>query len=182
MSYNVREDLTKRLYGSSIRFLLCRAAYRWFPEPILYPLQTPWYYIGQTLYDWGCWEYAKRNPMRMWMLAPRGMCRAHLLGEHAELHMLAGSLRKGISLQGYIDLGLVELHNIPSRHEELVAELQLRGYHHKSPIPALQYPFGGYVNWKRSQSDLHGRCSACFRRYQRVVLRKKPKIRFLRKV
>ena len=33
--------------------------------------------------------------MRMWMLPPAGMCRKHLLGEHVELHMLLGSLRRG---------------------------------------------------------------------------------------
>jgi hypothetical protein len=30
--------------------------------------------------------------MRMWMVPPKVMCRKHLLGEHVEIHMLAGSL------------------------------------------------------------------------------------------
>lgn len=30
--------------------------------------------------------------MRMWMVDPKIMCRKHLLGEHLELHMLAGCI------------------------------------------------------------------------------------------
>ena len=38
--------------------------------------------------------------MRMWMLPPECMCRKHLLGEHVELHMLLGSMRRGKSIEG----------------------------------------------------------------------------------
>lgn len=37
--------------------------------------------------------------MRMWMLPTAGMCRKHLLGEHVELHMLLGSLRRGKNIE-----------------------------------------------------------------------------------
>lgn len=33
--------------------------------------------------------------MRMWLVPPSHMCRKHLLGEHVELHMLLGTLKKG---------------------------------------------------------------------------------------
>jgi hypothetical protein len=48
----------------------------------------------------------------MWMVDPRQMCRQHLLGEHNELHMFAGTMRKGIGLAGYdgeTDMIMVEL-------------------------------------------------------------------------
>ena len=40
--------------------------------------------------------------MRMWMLPPETMCRKHLLGEHVELHMLLGSLRRGKNIDGFL--------------------------------------------------------------------------------
>ena len=54
------------------------------------------------------------------MVDPRLMCRKHLLGEHVELHMLVGSLRKGISLEGFFENKLIELHNVERRHAQLV--------------------------------------------------------------
>lgn len=71
--------------------------------------------------------------MRMWMVPPRMMCQQHLLGEHVETHMLAGTMRKGISLQGYYDNGLVDLKVLAQRHEALAAEMTRRGMNHKSP-------------------------------------------------
>ena len=61
--------------------------------------------------------------MRMWMLPPAGMCRKHLLGEHVELHMLLGSLRRGKNIEGFLSGGLVDPQSIFARHEELVAEI-----------------------------------------------------------
>ena len=40
--------------------------------------------------------------MRMWMLPPKGLCRKHLLGEHVELHMLLGSMRRGKNIDGFL--------------------------------------------------------------------------------
>ena len=47
--------------------------------------------------------------MRMWMVPPSKMCRQHLLGEHVEIHMLVGTMRKGKSMQGFYDNRLVDL-------------------------------------------------------------------------
>ena len=82
------------------------------------------------------------------MVDPRLLCRKHLLGEHVELHMLAGSLRRGISLQGFFENKLIEIHNVARRHEQLVREMKRRGFirdamfahrigHHVKPL------FGG---------------------------------------
>ena len=54
--------------------------------------------------------------MRMWMVAPGKMCRKHLLGEHVEIHMLAGSLLKGRSIGGFLADGLLEPQSMRARH------------------------------------------------------------------
>ena len=107
--------------------------------------------------------------MRMWGVDPRIMCRQHLLGEHVEMHMLVGSLRKGISVDGFIEDGLVDLHNIRSRHDELVTEMTRRGYNHKSPLPSylkhirpyITKDFTGQINIAANVQELSRRCEAC---------------------
>ena len=108
--------------------------------------------------------------MRMWLVDPRIMCRQHLLGEHVELHMLIGSLRKGISVQGYIDDGLVDLLQIQSRHDELVGEMQRRGYNHKSPtkghktqVRERYHRNTGSVDKLVNVRELARRCDECLR-------------------
>ena len=97
--------------------------------------------------------------MRMWMLPPETMCRKHLLGEHVELHMLLGSLRRGKNIDGFLAGKLVEP-VIPPCADAVVAvagmffaalsgssaattaaigasmidEMERRGYRHASPL------------------------------------------------
>ena len=66
--------------------------------------------------------------MRMWMLPPETMCRKHLLGEHVELHMLLGSLRRGKNIDGFLAGKLVDPRRMFRRHGELVLEMERRGY------------------------------------------------------
>ena len=54
--------------------------------------------------------------MRMWMLPPETMCRKHLLGEHVELHMLLGSLRRGKNIDGFLAGKLVDPRRMFRRH------------------------------------------------------------------
>ena len=104
--------------------------------------------------------------MRMWMVPARWLCRQHLLGEHKELHMLYGCIIKGKSLKGYIEKGLIQTGSLTSRHNELVLEMEHRGYNHKSPLPVLegQGQGQGHVNKKASQAELIRRCPACRKR------------------
>lgn len=100
--------------------------------------------------------------MRMWMIDPKFLCRKHLLGEHLELHMLYGAIKKGKNLDGYIKNGLIEIHNLGTRHSILVNEMKRRGYKHKSSIIfdfALLY--GGKVDMNKSIYDLKERCVDC---------------------
>jgi hypothetical protein len=105
--------------------------------------------------------------MRMWMVNPRIMCRQHLLGEHAEIHMFIGALSRGKSVKGYLEKGLLEVHNLYSRHEELVEEMKRRGYHHRSEVEEKWRTAEklGSIDRKKSLEELLNRCSRCKRRY-----------------
>jgi len=102
--------------------------------------------------------------MRMWMISPKYLCRQHLLGEHNEIHMLLGCLEKGKSVSGYIEKGLVELHNIRVRHDSIVEEMIKRGYRHHTPIYSTPHPETlsvGKVDLIQSAQELMNRCSGC---------------------
>jgi len=100
--------------------------------------------------------------MRMWNVDPRLMCRRHLLGEHVEMHMFAGTLAKGVSIKGYLDGGLVEVDRIRTRHDELAAEMERRGYKHSSPLRDDCPSFcAGSVSVDESLAELARRCPQC---------------------
>lgn len=98
---------------------------------------------------------------RMWMVNPSKLCRNHLLGEHKELHQLIGSLNKGKSIQGHIDKGQVEIHNIKARHKALVKEMIQRGYKHFSPLPKFKDFKAGKINISLNEKELARRCKDC---------------------
>lgn len=106
--------------------------------------------------------------MRMWKVAPELLCRKHLLGEHVEMHMFIGTLRKGISVRGYVDTGLVELQNIVKRHDELAAEMVSRGYNHFSPLFYRKKISGGIVDVEKNFQDLYSRCAECRKRMKKL--------------
>ncbi len=95
------------------------------------------------------------------MVPPRYLCNKHLLGEHVELHMFAGSINKGISLDGYVANGLVNTSLMNQRHDELVEEMTARGMTHKSPLQEFIDPQVGAVNPNVSIEELKKRCPRC---------------------
>lgn len=99
--------------------------------------------------------------MRMWMLEPSILCRQHLLGEHVELHMLVGTIRRGVSLTGYLARGLIDTAKISARHDALVEEMTRRGYNHKSPLEYDDELALGSVDLEASMLELMRRCSRC---------------------
>ena len=102
--------------------------------------------------------------MRMWMVAPREICRRHLLGEHVECHMFLGTIRRGRSLAGYVRKGLVELRRLRARHDELAREMRRRGYRHASPLaPGRRLPDLGRVDPVGNRRELARRCPECRR-------------------
>jgi hypothetical protein len=93
---------------------------------------------------------------------PKVMCNKHLLGEHVEMHMFIGCINKNISLKGYILKGLVELHNIKKRHDELVKEMEARKMKHKSPIKEFIWVDKvGKVDIEANYKELANRCNRC---------------------
>lgn len=105
------------------------------------------------------------------MLPPGELCRKHLLGEHVESHMLAGTLEKGRSIGGFIEKGLLEPSSLIKRHEALAAEMSRRGYSHKSPLDNSKVSeMVSKLNERErlcivdrdlSRSDLWERCEQC---------------------
>ena len=117
--------------------------------------------------------------MRMWLVDPRVMCSQHLLGEHVELHMLVGSLNRDKNIAGFLRDGLVELRSIRRRHAELVAEMQRRGFVHKSPLPTFGRRRAGQVDVAANLKELARRCVACrmlIRTSRRTVIGGKTKL------
>ena len=110
--------------------------------------------------------------MRLWMVNPSILCRKHLLGEHCESHMYVGTIKKGKSILGFIDKGLVEVHNIVSRHDELAEEMLIRGYRHASPLE-LSLPLHtqiGKVDSDNSLKELARRCPDCRRLIEQIKI------------
>lgn len=102
--------------------------------------------------------------MRMWKVPPEVMCRKHLLGEHVEMHMFAGSIRHGRSIDGHIERGQVEVKHLRARHDELAEEMLRRSYLHRSPFPDMEIPdLGGEVIEGVSLRELRRRCKDCRR-------------------
>ncbi len=99
--------------------------------------------------------------MRVWKLNPEFLCNKHILGEHLEVHMFVNDVKAKKRIQGYIYNGLVEVHNLVRRHEELVKEMKHRGFRHKSPIGKVNLYKAGKIGIKRSVRDLRKRCKDC---------------------
>lgn len=99
--------------------------------------------------------------MRMWKVDPSLMCRQHLLGEHLEMHMFVGAIRKGVDIGGYVRKGLVEVHYLNRRHKELVQEMTRRGYKHHTPLFFVSRKKVGRVDVRASVAELRRRCPAC---------------------
>lgn len=109
--------------------------------------------------------------MRMWMCNPLILCKDHILGEHLELHMLEGSIKKNKNLGRFLTDKLVDPSQIQARHDILVQEFARRGYpsglDHKTPLHAdgliLQ---DNPIDTDKSLQDLLSRCEKCRERYK----------------
>jgi hypothetical protein len=99
--------------------------------------------------------------MRMWNVNPERMCNQHLLGEHVECHMFVGTLNKNKSVKGYIEKGLLEIHNLKKRHDEISKEMEKRGMNHKSKLPWYKKVIWGKINSKQNLIELKKRCEEC---------------------
>lgn len=107
--------------------------------------------------------------MRIWDIAPRRLCPAHLLGEHRELHAIWSVLtkkRRGYARHPETLRWRGRLKALYLRHQELVAEMEKRGYIHKSPLDK-RYARGLGTqtifvdSYKRQIKILRGKGCAC---------------------
>jgi len=88
-------------------------------------------YIAADFY----FSYNKR--MRIWDIAPKKLCRNHLLGEHRELHAIWSVLtknKKGYSRHPETLRWKGKLAALYSRHNMLINEMTNRGYKHNSGL------------------------------------------------
>lgn len=107
--------------------------------------------------------------MRMWGVDPRLLCARHLSGEHVEMHMFVGTIQAEKSIAGYVNTGLVEVHNIVSRHDTLAAEMIRRGMNHRSPIIKIQREPAGKIDIVANLAELARRCPACKARQEELL-------------
>lgn len=98
--------------------------------------------------------------MRMWGVDPKTMCRQHLLGEHVEMHMFVGAIKKNKSLTGFLQ-GLVDTRLIQRRHDELADEMTRRGFNHRSPMAYMDHVGKGQIDTVANRHELSSRCLAC---------------------
>lgn len=75
--------------------------------------------------------------MRIWDISPRRLCNQHLFGEHRELHAIFTILtqdKKGYRHHPETQRWQGKLKALYLRHEQLVKEIDRRGYQHHSPL------------------------------------------------
>jgi hypothetical protein len=75
--------------------------------------------------------------VRIWDLEPEELCRSHLLGEHRELHAVWTILtegKRGYSAHPETLRWRGRLKALYRRHARLVAEMERRGFAHRSPL------------------------------------------------
>ena len=103
------------------------------------------------------------------MTDPKTMCKDHLLGEHREIHAFTGSIKKQISMDGYIELGLLDPSKLSSRHTELVEEMTQRGWGHYSPFEEVDTSYikgTPHIDPEANLKELASRCEECRRLQQ----------------
>lgn len=116
--------------------------------------------------------------MRMWLCDPKILCQKHLCGEHLEMHMFIGSLKKNIKIDGYLRNNLFEPKELFQRHEDLKNEMINRGYTHKSCMTEndCECIFNleeEKQNWKIDKKSaleaLLSRCPECRSRFEKII-------------
>ena len=101
--------------------------------------------------------------MRIWDIDPGFLNDRSLLGEHRELHGIASILihqKKGYSRHPETLRWVGRLPALAVRHSLLLAEMRLRGFKHRSPLPPLRAELvwpEGYIDSPARQYAILGR-------------------------
>jgi len=80
--------------------------------------------------------------MRIWDIPVADLCRAHLLGEHRELHAIWSiylNNKTGYRNHPEVKRWQFCLQKLDDRHEELKSEMSKRGYSHQSELAPITY-------------------------------------------
>jgi len=114
--------------------------------------------------------------MRMWLCDPKILCQKHLCGEHVEMHMFAGTIKKGKKIDGFLKNNLFQPRYLLMRHEELKNEMLDRGYNHKSEMNhedcicvldlTIEQQYWE-IDKDAALKDLLDRCPECRKRFNR---------------
>lgn len=113
------------------------------------------------------------------MINPKCLCRKHLMGEHVECHMIAGTINKQKSINGFIKNNLIEPESIKKRHDILAEEMIKRNYNHKSSLiqPNIEYLSNFSkkykINVESAKKDLYKRCEECKKRFLKFSNKKR---------
>lgn len=83
--------------------------------------------------------------------------------------MFVGTILRGINIDGYIANNLLEMESLSARHDELVAEMEARGYNHRSPLSEVPLPHFGKIDREASQAELLRRCPMCQERFSSLI-------------
>lgn len=100
----------------------------------------------------------------MWNIPPKLLCDKHLRGEHSEMHMFEGTIKKKIDISGYVRDRLIDTRLLKQRHDVLAAEMLARGGNHQSEMLYIDILFMGTVNEQDSLRELAYRCPRCRKR------------------
>lgn len=103
----------------------------------------------------------------MWLVDPEILCDQHLLGEHKELHQLVGHIDAGNTevVEGHAKRKQVDTSKIKERHDELVEEMEKRGFNHNSELEYEDSLEMGEIDLEENLEDLLDRCEECRGRY-----------------
>lgn len=111
----------------------------------------------------------------MWNVEPKLMCRKHLLGEHFEMHCFVGHIKQGKKYNGFLKNGMLEIHNIKNRHDQIVNEMEKRGYKHNTPLNFFTNLIEGKIDEENNINILYSKCSECRRIMEEV--NERPNVR-----
>ena len=109
----------------------------------------------------------------MWMVPPELMCKKHLLGEHVECHMIAGSIQRADQpkhnkcIESLTRINCLQVSSLYERHQAITDELVSRGCRVSSELPQVNFSLlsdfvmGYKVDTNKSHQDLINRCEKC---------------------
>lgn len=84
--------------------------------------------------------------------------------------MFVSAVNRGHSVKGYLEKGLLEVHSLYDRHEELAREMRARNCRHNSDIHKKWKKAErlGSIDRQKNLRQLINRCSRCRERLTRV--------------